>query len=299
MLRRLLVLRRLAVLIGLVAASAVVLGLFAATDASADGQYCYQKAVHNPDNTISYVRVCVDIHPGHPGGPGGGGGGAPPCELDKAPTGPGYGAFYCNGRAVCTIKDNWVPYAPPTEPAPEGHEWKLQLCWPCGGCLGPPSNSYILDGPVARPLIVQAQEAFGNLAPPDGAVEHSPDVHGIVGLPTWLWLAPGSFAEVFGSSAEGLVAVAEPAGTTWDTGDGGSVACDGGGTPYTAGAAATCTHTYSRASTRYDGTVTRTWRVHYEVAGNVVDIAGAPVALTAATNWALGVAEAQVLTGGR
>jgi hypothetical protein len=299
MLRRLLVLRRLAVLIGLVAASAVVLGLFAATDASADGQYCYQKAVHNPDNTISYVRVCVDIHPGHPGGPGGGGGGAPPCELDKAPTGPGYGAFYCNGKAVCTVKDNWVPYAPPTEPAPEGHEWKLQLCWPCGGCLGPPSNSYILDGPVARPLIVQAQEAFGNLAPPDGAVKHSPDVHGIVGLATWLWLEPGSFAEVFGSSAEGLVAVAEPAGTTWDTGDGGSVGCDGGGTPYTAGAAATCTHTYSRASARYDGTVTRTWRVHYELAGNVVDIAGAPVALTAATNWALAVAEAQVLTGGR
>ena len=299
MLRRLTALRRLAVLIGLVAASAVVLGLFAATDASAAGQYCYQKAVRAPDGSISYVRVCVDIHPGEPGGPGGGGGDAPPCELDKAPTGPGYGSFYCSGKAVCTVKDNWVPYAPPTEEAPAGHEWKLQLCWPCGGCLGPPAPSYILDGPVARPLIVQAQEAFGNLAPPAGAVRHSPDVHGIVRLPTWLWLQPGSFGEVFGSSAEGLVAVAEPGGTTWTTGDGGSVTCEGGGTPYTAGAAATCTHTYTRASARYDGTVTRTWRVHYEVAGNVVDIAGAPAALAADTGWALAVAESQVLTGGR
>lgn len=298
MLRRLLVLRPLAVLIGLVAASAVVLGLFAATDAAAAGQYCYMKAVHNPDNTISYVRVCVDIHPGDPGGPGGGGGGAPPCELDKAPTGPGYGAFYCSGKAVCTIKDNWVPYAPPTETAPPGQEYKLQLCWPCGGCLGPPAPSYILNGPPVRPLIVQAQEAFGNLAPPAGAVRHSPDARGIVSLPTWLWLQPGSFAEVFGSSAEGLVAVAEPDSTTWNTGDGGSVSCDGGGTPYAAGAAATCTHTYTRASARYDGSVTRTWRVHYELA-NVVDIPGAPAALDADTAWNLAVAEAQVLTGGR
>ena len=296
MLRRLTAVRRLAVLIGLVAAAAVVLGLFAATDASAGGQYCYQKAVRAPDGSISYVRVCVDIHPGDPGGPGGGGGGgAPPCELDKAPTGPGYGAFYCSGKAVCTIKDNWVPYAPPTEEAPAGHEWKLQLCWPCGGCLGPPAPSYILDGPVARPLIVQAQEAFGNLAPPAGAVRHSPDVHGIVRLPTWFWLEPGSFAEVFGSSAEGLVAVAEPDSTTWDTGDGGSISCAGGGSPD----AGSCAHTYTRASARYDGTVTRTWRVHYELAGNVVDIAGAPAALTADTGWALAVAESQVVTGGR
>ena len=300
MLRRLLALRSLAVLIGLVAASAVVLGLFAATEASAAGHYCYMKAVHNPDNTISYVRVCVDTHPGDPGGPGGGGGGgAPPCELDKAPTGPGYGAFYCSGKAVCTIKDNWAPYAPPTETAPPGQEYKLQLCWPCGGCFGPPAPSYILNGPPVRPLIVQAQEAFGNLAPPAGAVRHSPDVRGIVSLPTWLWLQPGSFAEVFGSSAEGLVAVAEPDSTTWNTGDGGSVGCDGGGTPYAAGAAATCTHTYTRASARYDGSVTRTWRVHYELGGNIVDIAGAPAALNANTAWNLAVAEAQVLTGGR
>ena len=298
MLRRLLAFRRVAVLLGVVAASAVVLGLFAATDASAAGKYCYMKAIHNANNTITYVRVCVEIHPGQPGGPGDSGG-APPCELDKAPSGPGYGAFYCSGKAVCTIKDNWVPYAPPTEPAPEGHEWKLQLCWPCGGCLGPPSFQYILDGPVARPLIVQAQEAFGNLAPPAGAVRHSPDVHGIVSLATWLWLEPGSFAEVFGSSAEGLVAVAEPDSTTWNTGDGGSVSCDGGGTPYTAGAQATCTHTYTRASARYDGSVTRTWRVHYELGGNVVAIAGAPAVLNADTAWALAVAEAQVLTGGR
>ena len=62
-------------------------------------------------------------------------------------------------------------------------------------------------------------------------VRHSPDARGIVGLETWLWLAPGTFGELRGSSAEGLVAVAEPDGTTWTTGDGGSVSCAGGGMP--------------------------------------------------------------------
>jgi hypothetical protein len=297
MLHRVLAPSRLILLIGLLAASSVVLGAFAATDASAARQICWMQAVHNPDNTISYVRRCKTVEPGEPGGPGSSGGGAPTCQLDKAPTGTGYGSFYCVGKAVCTIKDNWVPYAPPTEPAPPGHEWKLQLCWPCGGCFGPPAPSYILDGPVARPLIVQAQEAFGNLAPPEGEVRHSPAARGIVSLPTWFWLDPGSFGVVRGSSAEGLVAVAEPESTEWSTGDGGSVTCEGAGTPYTDGASSQCTHTYTRASARYDGSVTRTWRVHYEQGGNPVDIAGAPDNLTDTTDWALAVAEAQVLTG--
>ena len=109
-------------------------------------------------------------------------------------------------------------------------------------------------------------------------------MRGIVSLPTWLWLEPGSFGRLKGSSAEGLVAVAEPEGTNWNTGDGGSVTCAGGGMPE----AAACTHTYARASARYDGNVTRPWRVHYEKGGDPITIPGAPVALTAATAWALG-----------
>jgi hypothetical protein len=94
------------------------------------------------------------------------------------------------------------------------------------------------------------------------------------------------------------VAVAEPEGTDWTTGDGGSVSCAGPGTPY-GGAGTGCTHTYGAASARYDGTVTRRWQVHYENNGAAITIPGAPVVLTAATPWALGVAEAQVVTGGR
>ena len=76
-------------------------------------------------------------------------------------------------------------------------------------------------------------------------------------------------------------------------------AASGAGTPYTAGASSSCTHTYTRSSPRYDGTVTRQWRVHYEQGGAPIDIPGAPGLLTADTAWALSVAEAQVLTGDR
>jgi hypothetical protein len=295
-LHRLLAPGRLVLLVALVAVASVVAGGLSTSPASA-AEHCHYQAVRNPDGTISYVKVCEQVDPGEPGGPGDSGGG-PDCGLDKMTPQPGYSAFFCVGTAHCTIKDNWSPYAPPTESAPAGQEWKLRLCWPCGGCLGPPVPTYVLNGPPARPLIVQAQEAFGNLAPPAGKVRHSPQARGIVGLPTWLWLDPGSFGRLQGSSAEGLVAVAEPAGTDWATGDGGSLNCPGAGTPYgTAGPG--CTHTYRAAAARYDGTVTRHWQVHYENGGARITIPGAPPALAATTPWTLGVAEAQVVTGGR
>lgn len=294
MTRRLLAPGRLALLIAMVAA-ALLAGFVAPSIASAE-QRCWPHAVKNPDGSISYVVKCVDVHPGDPGGPGGGA--VDTCDVHKMQSQTGYGAFYCVGKAACTVKDNWVPYAPPTETAPAGHEWKLQLCWPCGGCLGPPVPTYILDGPPARPLIVQAQEAFGRLAPPAGVVQHSPTARGIVKLETWFWLDPASFGVLQGTSAEGLVAVAEPDTTVWDTGDGASVTCAGPGKEHAEGATSACTHTYTRASARYDGNVTRNWAVHYEQGGAPVDIPGAPENLAADTPWALAVAEAQVLTGG-
>jgi hypothetical protein len=275
----------------------------AAAPASADSQYCWMQPVQGPNGTISYVKKCRTIHPGEPGGPGGTGHLPSPadCGLDKGNpggTGAGYGAFYCVGSAACTIKDNWVPYAPPTEPAPAGHEWKLQLCWPCGTCLGPPSNGYVLDGPRARPLIIQAQEAFGRLAVTHGEPAHSPKTAAVVGLTTWFWLDPGLFGEERGTSAEGLVAIATPASTTWDPGDGsGTITCAGPGRPYAGSedAAGACTHTYAAMSPDYHGQVTRHWTVRYENNGAPIDIPGADLALDLADDFDLTVVETQVI----
>jgi hypothetical protein len=265
--------------------AAVLLGalLLPAGPAAAAGKVCHQEGVKNPDGSITYHLVCVTTQPGDPGN---GGGGEEDCGQDQANL-PYEGAPFCYGGIPCQYTDNIVPLAPPATPAPEGQKWQARYCANGTKVL------VLTGGNQPRPLIVQAQEAFGNLAPPAGIVQHSPDVHGIVSLPTWLWLAPGSFGRLTGSSAEGLVAVAMPDSTHWNTGDGGSVDCAGGGVPQ----AAACTHTYTRASARYDGTVTRTWAVHYEQGGNPIDIPGAPATLTADTAWNLAVAEAQVVTG--
>lgn len=267
--------------------------LLPATPAAAAERRCHTEAVKNPDGSITYSLVCVDVQPGDPGGPGGGA--AEDCGQDEVTPGPGDGPYFCNGGVPCAYTTNIVPLALPTTEPPPGQEWQVMICHR-GGVF---TKDWVLtNGTQPRPLIVQAQEAYGNLAPPTGQVRHSPEARGIVGLPTWLWLAPASFGELTGSSAEGLVAVAEPAGTEWTTGDGGSVSCAGPGTPYGAAGPA-CTHTYRAAAARYDGSVTRRWQVRYEQGGTPVDIPGAPAELTAATGWALGVAEAQVVTGGR
>lgn len=269
----------------LVLAAVAAALLLPAVPAAAE-QRCQRVAVKGPDGSISYTLTCVDVAPGTPGTPGGGE--VEDCGLAGVDL-PYEGTPFCYGGQPCQYTDNIVPLALPATPAPEGQEWQARYCADGSKVLA------LTGGDQPRPLIVQAMEAFGNLAPPAGTVRHSPGVRGIVGLPTWLWLAPGSFGEVRGSSAEGLVAVAGPDGTLWRTGDGGSVTCAGGGTPD----AGDCSHTYTRASARYDGTVTRTWAVHYEQGGAAVDIPGAPVTLTADTAWALSVAEAQVVTGER
>jgi hypothetical protein len=285
------VLLLLATVVATVTATAVS-GAMLAGVAAAAGQNCHQEAVKNPDGSITYHLVCEHTDPGQPGTPGGGQ--PEDCGQDQVTPGPGDGPYFCSGGIPCAYTTNVVPLALPTTDPEPGKQWQVLICQGNGTT----TKQWVqAGGTQPRPLIVQAQEAYGNLAPPAGVVRHSPDARGIVTLPTWFWLDPGTFGVLHGSSAEGLVAVAEPDSTTWRTGDGGTVTCTGPGTPYHQGASSDCTHTYTRASARYAGSVTRTWRVHYEQGGNPIDIAGAPGTLTADTAWALAVAEAQVLTG--
>ena len=253
---------------------------------AAAAQRCHQEAVKNPDGSISYKLVCVDVTPGTPGTPGGGE--AEDCGQDEANL-PYEGAPFCYNGIPCQYTDNIVPLAPPAEPAPEGQKWQARYCTNGTKVL------VLTGGNEPRPLLVQAQEAFGELDAPVGQVGHSPGPRGLVQLPTWLWLQPGSFTVEPGSSAEGLQAIAVPAGSTWDTGDGATLNCPGGGTPDSPA----CSHTYTRASERYDGNVRRTWTVRYEQGGAVIAIPGAPGTLVADTPWFLQVAEAQVVTGDR
>jgi hypothetical protein len=263
--------------------------------ASAD-QVCWYDAVKRPDGSIVYVKRCADRRPGDPGNPGDGGGPDLSCFGNANRYQPGW---FCVGKAPCYLDDPMPGYPDLPTPGP-GESVKIRWCYPCGECLGPPAPTPIVTGDAARPLIVQAQEAFGNLAPPAATVRHSPETRAVVRLDTWFWIDPAAFAAERGSSAEGLVAVAEPDRTRWDPGDGSApVGCDGPGRPWSPGATGpACTHTYLRSSARYDGQVTPRWAVHYENGGAPVDIPGAPAELLEVTPFQLTVVEVQVLNPG-
>ena len=191
--------RRLLLLIATVLATTAATTVSAAMlagPAAADGQQCHQEAVKNPDGSITYHLVCEHTHPGQPGTPGGGQ--EEDCGQDQVTPGPGDGPYFCSGGYPCAYTTNVVPLAlPTTEPEP-GKQWQVMICHK-GGAF---TKEWVQTGGTQpRPLIVQAQEAYGNLAPPAAQVRHSPATRGIVGLDTWLWLAPGTFGELRGSSA--------------------------------------------------------------------------------------------------
>lgn len=291
-------------LVALVAAGVAVQVAAHPARAAAD-DYCWYEPVQAPDGTISYVKKCTSTTPGDPGNPGNGG--QDPraaCGLVPTPPAvPGFGAFYCAGSQACAIKDNIVPLAPPTTPAPPGQEWVAQGCTTCtAGVCAPITtwNLILTGGAQPRPLIVQAQEAFGNLRPPAAGIEHSPTTRAVVGLDTWFWLAPGTFGQQQGSSAEGLLAIATPTTTEWDPGDGtGVITCAGAGQPYggTEAADGACTHRYGAMSPEYNGQVTRHWTVRYVNNGAPVDIPGADLALDVTTPFNITVVETQVVGG--
>ena len=287
------------------AAGMTAVSLVSTPPAAAEPEVCGQIAVEAPDGSIHYVNRLCDETPGDPGSPGGDGPSPADCGLVPTPAPPaGFGAYYCAGTQACAIKDNIVPLAPPTEPAPPGQEWVAQGCTTCtaGVCAPITTWNLILSGGAQpRPLIVQAMEAYGNLAPPAAAVQHSPNTDAVVGLDTWFWLDPATFTEEQGSSAEGLLAIATPDHTEWDPGAGsGTLTCAGPGRPYAPGADSSdaCTHTYTAMSAGYQGQVTRHWTVRYENNGAPVEIPGAPAELTSpAEPFTLAVVETQVVGG--
>jgi hypothetical protein len=82
-----------------------------------------------------------------------------------------------------------------------------------------------------------------DMAPPVGYPQ-------LVGVATWLWVAPAAWKTLSASASVGAVtatATATPTKVVWDMGDGDSVTCDGPGTPYDAsapGATTGCSYTW-------------------------------------------------------
>lgn len=131
----------------------------------------------------------------------------------------------------------------------------------------------IPEGGLVDPyqLAVEALASVG-IAPP--AIRTSPPENGrlYVQVPTWLWLDRSWWQSYEATANAGRVwstVKATPVATTWQLGDGGSVACRGPGTVWRAGLpenSSDCTHTYRTSSAgEPDGTFTLEATVTLEV----------------------------------
>jgi len=175
----------------------------------------------------------------------------------------------------------------------------------------PPAAPGAPAAPPPNPAVV-AQVAITNMNLKPGTIgivpENTPGKIGVVGAPTWMWVAdPGesTTGPMTRSATVGGVtvqAVATLDRIVWDMGDGSTVTCNGPGTPYYDAAglrsSPNCGHTYTQPSDRKPGlayTVTATsyWAVNWQGGGGAGVI---PQVLGNQTQIQVG--ELQVITTG-
>jgi hypothetical protein len=150
------------------------------------------------------------------------------------------------------------PQPPPGDPAWEGHDAGdglvyVQTCEgltdipvPGGGWMVGPRGTttvWLADPPPGSPppppppagTLAQWAKAKLQLthltAESNGGASGSTDV----GIPTWVWVAPGDWQPQDAHAAVGTRAVtltATPVWTSWDMGDGSTVTCSGPGSPF-------------------------------------------------------------------
>ena len=161
---------------------------------------------------------------------------------------------------------------------PQPGQWVFPVC--AGPGVIDPMPPFWVTGAVPAAETVQvdpvvvAQEAakqlgFGSptieMAPPDGSPQ-------LVGVASWLWLAPGAWQPLTASASAGPVtttATATPSKVVWDMGDGTSVTCDGPGTPYSSvepDATTDCSYTWPQAGA-FTVTATVYWNVTWTAQG--------------------------------
>lgn len=165
---------------------------------------------------------------------------------------------------------------------------------------------WVPGGAAVAPEVV-ARQAVSKLRLPNVSIVVSPAGDQLVGLPTWLALAGGSWAAQSATAAVpgvSVTATATPTMAVWEMGDGGRVTCDGPGTVWRAGmdpgaASPDCGYTYRRSSAgaadqTFSLNVTVSWSVSWQGAGQ----RGTVPNLTTVAAARIAVAESQALVSG-
>lgn len=246
-----------------------------------------------------------------PGGGSGGGGGTSGCHDWKDRLIPcfiaGKGWWGGDGCYYQRAEGNDLQFAELLGgPVPPPAYWYVGACgdpltnwWPAG------LTKYRVYGPNPG-VDLLAQEAVKRLTLPAPQIHANPDAGAsqVVFVPTWLWVDPGTFTSRSATASLGglsVTAVAKPTKVTWTTGDGVTVTCRGGGTPWSPGndpaaASPDCGHTYSTPSrTESDGKFTLRATITWEISWSGGGQTGVEPALTSTSSVQVRVAESSVV----
>ena len=152
-----------------------------------------------------------------------------------------------------------------------------------------------------------AQIARSQLRLPGPTIATNPAGDQLVTLPTWLWLSSGWEQQSATASVPGVsvTAVARPTSLMWSMGDGLTVTCHSGGTPFPAGndpkaSSPDCGHIYRVSSAgqpnnAYPVSATVHWSITWSGAGQ----SGTFPDMTTTATTAFRVVESQALNTGR
>jgi hypothetical protein len=267
--------------VGLVAGAALVAAALVAPPASAqpgDLPPCADFTIVDGEPVIDYSN-CEGPGGSSGGGSGGGGtgGGAEPtCDWSLIE---GRGeARWCEGAQgeyACWANVPSAVYPEPEDwPADQPSEDSVYIYKYCYGPDGTRAYSewtwYTPDEPSIQEL---AWEAYGRLVIPEFRLAFNPSEQAIIFVDTWWWAEGAGDGAVRGSSAAGLVAVAEPDRLEVDPGDGsGTIVCG-----WVTAKSDTCTHAYQKASAGgYPARARLVYGVHFEQNGQVLDVPGLP-----------------------
>lgn len=240
------------------------------------GGPCPETTVVNGKPVVDYTNCGGGQGGGDAGDASGGGGGGhhePSCDWSLIES--RGEAQWCEGENACWANIPSAAYPEPEDwPPDQPSEDSVYIFKLCYGPDGTEAYSdwiwYTPDEPSIQDL---AWEAYGRLVIPEFRLAFNPSEQAIIFVDTWWWAEGAGDGAVRGSSAAGLVAVAEPDRLEVDPGDGsGTIVCD-----WVTAKSDTCTHVYQKASAGgYPARARLVYGVHFEQEGQVLDVPGLP-----------------------
>jgi hypothetical protein len=257
------------------ALTAVVLPLATAQPAAAEETCSWERSA-----TGKLEYRCTGGEASEDDPPPDGSSGRPRCDLSLVRgKGKDDASYFCEGEYACFINfpssiypdpEDW-PEEPPTDDSVYTYK----------GCFGPEEDIraygdwgwFIPDEPTIEEL---AWEAYGRLVIPEFTLAFNPDNRAIIYLDTWWWADGPGNGDIRGSSAAGLVAIAEPNRLEVDPGDGSGVK----NCAWVTAKSDTCTHEYQKASAAgYPARARLVYDVRFENNGAQLDVPGLPETL--------------------